>query len=172
VKPARVLLVGMMGSGKSSIGRALSERTGWVYRDNDELVAELTGVVTAVLLEQRGEAALREAEAQALAKVLTDEPPLVAGIAGGVVESAANRELLAGDDGFVVYLHTAVELLVERVGTGEGRPWLQPDPATALRRLYAGREPRYREVADLVLDTSDGTAAEQADRVVAALARR
>ncbi len=172
MKPARVLLVGMMGAGKTSVGNALSERTGWTYRDNDEIVAGLVGMDTRALLDQRGVEALREAESQALATVLSDEPPLIAGIAGGVVESTANRALLAGDDSFVVYLHAPVEVLIERVGAGEDRPWLQPDPETALRRLMAGREPRYRDVAALVVDTTDGDAGHQADRVVAVLQAR
>lgn len=169
MKPARVLLVGMMGSGKTSVGRALSQATGWDYRDNDELVAEIAEVDTPTLLQQQGESALREAEAQALAAVLAAPAPVIAGIAGGVVESAAQRELLKGDEGFVVYLHAPVEVLAERVGAGDGRPWLQPDPETALRRLFHGREGRYREVADLVVDTTDGDATAHATRILAAL---
>ncbi len=72
----------------------------------------------------------------------------------------------------MVYLHTPVDLLVQRVGDGSGRPFLQPDPESALRRLYAGREPLYREVADLVVDTSSGDAESHADQVVQALRDR
>ena len=60
-------------------------------------------------------------------------------------------------------------MLVERVGDGRGRPFLQPDPAAALQRLYEGREPVYREVADLVVDTSQGTPADHATQVLDAL---
>lgn len=166
MRPQRLLLIGMMGSGKSTLGAALSARTGWTYRDNDDLVAELSSLDTAALLEQRGEPELRRVETAALEHVLATDPPLIAGIAGGTVDSEANRALLRSDRGFVVYLQTAIEVLVERVGDGAGRPWLQPDPEAALRSLFEGRETHYRSVADLVLDTAEGSPDEQAARVL------
>jgi shikimate kinase len=172
MKPARVLLTGMMGAGKTSVGRALEARTGWPYRDNDEIVVEVEGLPTDELLERRGQDELRAAESRALARVLETDPPLIAGVAGGVIESPADRERLRSPDAFVVYLHAPIELLVKRVGTGAGRPWLQPDPEQAMRRLFTGREPLYREVADLVIDTQEGDAGQHADQIVAALDRR
>ena len=169
--PARVLLIGMMGAGKTSVGRALAKRTGWTYRDNDEIVADVEGIATDELQRQGGRDALRAAEARALARVLSDEPPLIAGVAGGVIESAADRDRLAAPAAFVVYLHAPIEVLVERVGNGDGRPWLQPDPEAAMRRLFAGREPLYREVADLVVETQHGDAEQHADQIVEALRR-
>jgi shikimate kinase len=157
----------MMGSGKSTLGAVLSARTGWSYRDNDDLVTEISGLPTARLLDERGEDELRRVETAALEHVLDAQPPIIAGIAGGTIESEANRSLLRSDRGFVVYLQAAVEVLVERVGEGEGRPWLQPDPEAALRTLFEGREAHYRSVADLVLDTAEGTTDEQADLVLA-----
>lgn len=169
LRDRRVLLVGMMGSGKTSVGRAIEGRTGWPYRDNDEAVAVLTGLPTRELLEQRGLQALRTAESTVLHDSLRQEPPFVAGVAGGVVESPADVEALRRADAFVVYLFTPIDELVRRVGDGGGRPWLQPDPEAALRKLYDGREPLYREVADLVVDTSQGDADSHADQVVRAL---
>ncbi|MEP6762066.1 MAG: shikimate kinase [Sporichthyaceae bacterium] len=171
MNPARVLLVGMMGAGKTSVGRALAARTGWGYRDNDEIVAEIEGVPTDELLKRGGRDALRAAESHALSRVLETDPPLIAGVAGGVIESAADRTRLASPDAFVVYLHAPIEVLVDRVGSGEGRPWLQPDPEKAMRRLFEGREPLYREVADLVLDRQDGDAEQHADQILGALER-
>ena len=167
--PVRVLLIGMMGAGKTTVGRALSKLTGWDYRDNDEILAEVEGIATDELLEQRGRDALRAAESRGLTHVLAGAPPLIAGIAGGVIESAADRARMAGTDAFVVYLHAPIEVLVTRVGSGAGRPWLQPDPETALRTLYDGRDELYREVADLVIDTQNGDPEEHAERIVAAL---
>jgi shikimate kinase len=171
VNPGRVLLIGMMGAGKTSVGRALEARTGWPYRDNDEIVDEVAGVPTAELLERDGREALRAAESRALSRVLERDPPLIAGVAGGVIESPQDRERLASPDAFVVYLHAPIEELVKRVGSGEGRPWLQPDPETAMRRLYDGREPLYREVADLVVESQEGDAEQHAEEILAALER-
>ncbi len=166
-----MLLLGMMGAGKTSVGREIEARTGWPYRDNDEAVEDLTGLPTRDLHELRGTAALRAAESRVLHDALVATPPYVAGIAGGVVESDDDVSALRTGDAFVVYLHTPVDVLVRRVGDGGGRPFLQPDPEAALRLLYAGREPLYRSVADLVVDTSRGDAASHADLVVEALTR-
>jgi shikimate kinase len=168
VSGPRVLLLGMMGAGKTSVGEALAAKTGWAYRDNDSLVAEISGVPTAELLERAGVDALRDAESAALRRAETDPGPLVAGVAGGVVERPDDVELLRSTDALVVYLQAPVEVLVERVGDGAGRPFLQPDPETALRRLFDGREPLYREVADLVVDTTSGSAEDHAEQVLAA----
>lgn len=169
LRPARILLVGMMGSGKSTLGAAISAATGWPYVDNDEAVRELCGLATPQLLAERGVAALREVESRALAAVLERDPPVVAGVAGGVVESPADRARLAGPEAFVVFLDAPLEVLTARVRAGGPRPWLGEDPDAALRRLLEGRGPLYREVADLVVDTSRGDAADQADRVLAAV---
>jgi shikimate kinase len=168
----RVLLLGMMGSGKTSVGTEIAARTGWPYRDNDSLVGEMAGVPTAQLLEREGVGAMRAAESAALRRAVDDPGPLVAGVAGGVVEVPEDLELLRRTDALVVYLHAPLDVLVERVGDGGGRPFLQPDPAAALRRLFDGREPRYREVADLVVDTTTGRPADHAAQVLAALSGR
>ncbi len=169
LKDRRVLLLGMMGAGKTSVGREIQARTGWPYRDNDEAVEALTGLPTRELYDQRGTGELRAAESRVLHEALVGPPPYVAGVAGGVVESDDDVDALRAADAFVVYLHTPIDELVRRVGDGGGRPFLQPDPEAALRLLYAGREPRYRAVADLVVDTSLGDAAAHADQVVQAL---
>lgn len=168
-RPQRVLLLGMMGAGKTAVGTALSARTGWPYRDNDRAVAEIAGVDTPTLLARDGLEALRAAESRALREALAHPTPLIAGVAGGVVERPDDVALLRAAPALVVYLHTPLDVLVARVGSGAGRPFLQPDPAGALRQLLAGREPVYRAVADLVVDTSRGDAAAHAERVLAAL---
>lgn len=167
-RPARVLLVGMMGSGKTSVGRALSKTTGWPFLDNDDLVKRATGIVTRDVLNTRGEKALRDAEAAALGEALAIQPPIIAGVAGGVVSRAEDLPRLR-DGGFVVWLRARVETLLERVGTGANRPWLSGDPDGAMRRLYEGREPRYRSVATLIIDVDEKTPDEIALRIAAAL---
>jgi shikimate kinase len=152
---SRVLLIGMMATGKTTVGEAISARTGWPYIDNDLLVAQDTGLVTRELLEQRGEAALRRAESNVLATLLTLPEPLVAGVPGGVVLDPADRARLRECDAHVVWLRAKIDTLARRVGTGEGRPWLGDDPAAALAELAAVREPHYAEVADQVVDVDD-----------------
>lgn len=162
----RVLLMGMMGAGKTSVGVALSARTGWPYLDNDELVARATGKPTPEVLTEEGLGALREAESAALTEALTMPAPVIAGVAGGVVDDVHDRERLRESEAVVVWLRARIETLVQRVGVGEGRPWLQPDPETALRKLYEGRADRYRSAADLVVDVDDIPPTVVAERIL------
>lgn len=168
---ARVLLMGMMGCGKTTVGTALSARTGWEYLDNDELVHRATGEATPDILRDRGEGALRAAESAALTVALAIPPPVIAAVAGGIVEDATDRERLR-TGGFVVFLRARISTLADRVGAGEGRPWLQPDPAAALARLYRGREELYRQAATLVLDVDEASPDELAGAILEGLAAR
>lgn len=166
---ARILLTGMMGCGKTTVGAALSARTGWPYLDNDELVRRAVGESTPDVLRDRGEQALRGAESAALTVALGIPPPVIAAVAGGIVEDAADRERLRSG-GFVVFLRCRLSTLVDRVGSGEGRPWLQPDPAAALARLYRGREELYRQAATVVLDVDEVSPDELAGAILDGLA--
>jgi shikimate kinase len=150
----RIVLVGMMGAGKTTIGTAISKLTGWQYIDNDQIVAQISGMPTRDLLQQRGEAALREAEFAAVDKVLAMEAPVVAGAAASVV---INPDVCARlrDGAFVVYLRASVDTLVARV-EGTYRPWLGDDPAAAMRKLYEGREAKYEALAHLIIDVDAG----------------
>ena len=168
--PVRVLLVGMMGVGKSTVGRAVAARTGWPYVDNDELVRRATGVPTKQVLDRFGEPALRTAESQALGFALALDPPVVAGVAAGVVEDPADRDRLRAG-GHVVWLRATLDTLVRRVGPGDDRPWLRPDPRAALERLWAGRRPLYEYVATQVVDVDGAAPADIADEILAELAR-
>jgi shikimate kinase len=168
LKPARVLLIGMMGSGKTAVGHALSRATGWPFLDNDDLVKRATGIVTRDVLNTHGEKALRDAEAAALGEALAITPPIIAGVAGGVVSRAEDLPRLR-DGGFVVWLRARIETLLARVGTGSDRPWLSGDPEGAMRRLYEGREPRYKSVATVIIDVDDATPNEISRRIVAAV---
>ena len=164
----RVLLIGMMAAGKTSVGRALSAATGWPYLDNDELVQRATGVPTPEVLASGDEATLRAAEAAALDEALAASTPVIAGVAGGVVTDPALCERVAAG-GFVVYLRAPLDVLVERVGSGSGRPWLQGNPGAALRRLFEGRDPEYSRSADLIVDVRNGTPDRLARQILAAL---
>jgi shikimate kinase len=151
----RVLLIGMMGAGKTTVGRALSALIGWPYYDNDELLARAVGKDTRRVQEEDGVAALRRAESAALTAALSEGGPLIAGVAGGIVTDPLDlARLHAG--GFVVWLRADLATLVQRVG-GTDRPWLGGSPEAAMRLLYAGREWLYAEACTMVIDEAQTT---------------
>ena len=151
--PCRVLLIGMMGSGKSTVGRLLADATGWPYADNDELVLrDPRGDAARSLLAERGEPEMRRAESEALAAGLALSPPTIVGVAAGVIlEEADRRAMRVG--GIVVWLRAAAEKLAERAAGAEHRPWLEGDPRAWMTATLAERGPLYASVADHVLDT-------------------
>lgn len=163
-----MLLVGMMGAGKSSVGHAIAYQIGGHYVDNDKLVRQMTGLTPPELAAEKGEEALRVAETDALLHALGLTPPAVAGVAGGAVLDPVNRGRLRSAPA-VVWLRARPETLIRRVGTGAGRPWLQPNPARAIRRLAAERDQYYADVADAVVDVDDISAEEAARQVLTAV---
>jgi shikimate kinase len=165
---SRVLLIGMMATGKTTVGRAVAARTGWPYVDNDELVVRDTGLTARDLLARDGEPALRSAESAVLATLLEMPQPLVAGVPGGVVLDAGDRTRLR-TGGHVVWLRAAVPTLVQRVGDASDRPWLGDDPAAALARLAAVRGPLYAEVATQVVDVDGRTPHDLAAEILTAV---
>jgi shikimate kinase len=166
---ARVLLIGMMGSGKSSVGRALAERTGWPFLDNDALVERETGLSAKQLLEERGEPALRQAEARAFRAALERDPPSVIAVAGGVLTDPRERARIAAA-GFVAWLTASAAVLAERASGAEHRPWLTGDARAWFEATARDRERLYAEVADLELDTGVMGPDEAAARILEALA--
>ena len=147
----RIILVGMMGVGKTTVGQRLADRLGWGYLDSDAQVMADTGHSVPELFAEQGEAAFRAEEERVLAEALSGGRPVVVSAAGGVVLSPANRALLARS-GRVVWLRADPTVLADRVGAGEGRPLLGDDPAAALVDLDRVRRPLYESVADVVVD--------------------
>lgn len=168
----RVLLVGMMGAGKTTVGRALGKRLGWPYLDNDDLVAEAAGAAKDTLLASTGVASLRSAETAALLLALHRVGPLVAGVAGGIVLDQRNVDALArrGDGALVVWLHAPIEVLAARIEADpQDRPWLAGDTLAALQRLALVREPRYAAAADLTIRVDLESLSEAVERIAAAV---
>jgi shikimate kinase len=164
----RVFLVGMVGAGKTTVGKALSERTGWLYLDNDELVQRLTGREPAEIWETDGEDVLHVAEVQALDLAFGLEPPVIVGVAGAVVDDPAAREALR-EGGHVVWLRARPETLLARIGSGEGR---RKDATNSdwIRARLREREPLYAAVASQIVDVDDLEPAAIADLILAARA--
>jgi shikimate kinase len=152
VKDANLYLVGMMGAGKTTVGRALARRLKLRFIDSDHEIEARCGVKIPVVFEIEGEEGFRAREAQAIAE-LTEREGIVLATGGGAVLSEENRRLLAGH-GTVVYLRATPEHLFERVRQDRNRPLLATgDPLARLRELYRVRDPLYREIADVVVDT-------------------
>lgn len=167
-----VLLVGMMGSGKTTVGRLLAGRLGRRFFDSDEEVEHATGRTVPEIFASDGEAAFRAEERRALETAVASPAPAVVAVAGGAVLDPRNRALLARA-GTVVWLRAdPATTLAGRVGDGAGRPLLGDDPPAALRRLAAERTPLYEDVADVVVDVDGAAPAAVVESVLAALGDR
>ena len=150
-RPCRLVLVGMMGSGKTSLGRLLGKRTGWPYADNDELLLQLVGKTPRELLSEDGEAALRESESAALRMGLaTPEPSIVSAAGGTILEPENRRDLQAA--GLVIWLKAGAATIQHRATGAPHRAWLDTGGLAWIRDAVAERDPLYASVADLTLD--------------------
>ncbi|WP_327261546.1 shikimate kinase [Streptomyces sp. NBC_01232] len=161
-----VVLVGPMGSGKSTVGALLAERLGVPYRDTDADIVAAQGREISDLFVDEGEPYFRELERQAVAAAVAGHTGVLA-LGGGAVLDEGTRELLAGLP--VAYLSMDVEEAVRRVGLGAARPLLAVNPRRQWRELMDARRPLYTEVARVVVATDDRTPEEVAQAVLDAL---
>ena len=149
-----IFLVGMMGVGKTTIGRQLAAALGREFIDLDQAIEARCGVRIATIFDIEGEAGFRRRETAALDEY-TRRPGLVLATGGGAVLSEANRRMLS-ERGCVVYLRAGVDELYRRVARDRGRPMLRAeDPRQRIVDLLALREPLYESVADVTLYTGD-----------------
>lgn len=156
MRTGSLYLVGMMGAGKSTVGRLLARRLKLRFLDCDHEIERRCGVKIPVIFEIEGEAGFRARESEALAE-LTALKGIVLATGGGAVLSAGNRRCLA-EHGTVVYLRARPEDLYGRVRHDRNRPLLATaDPLRRLRELHAERDPLYAAIADLVIDTGKQT---------------
>jgi shikimate kinase len=159
-----LVLVGPMGSGKSSIGKRLAERFRLAFADADREIEARTGASVATIFECTGEAGFRAREHAVLAELLAAEGTVIA-TGGGAVLDPRTRQLLR-ERGFVVYLHVGIAQQLARLARDRSRPLLAgEDREGTLQRLAAIRDPLYAGVADLRFDTDSLTAAETAARL-------
>ncbi len=149
----RCALVGMPGSGKSTVGRQLAHRAGVPFVDLDHRLEKTIGTTIRSYFETEGEARFRDLEAEVLVDVVRQPGGLVLSTGGGAVLRPANRDALR-QLGHVVYLHASPEEIYKRVKHDKTRPLLQVgNPLLKLRELYAQRDALYRETAQYVIET-------------------
>lgn len=159
-----ISLVGMMGAGKSSVGRLLAQQLGRRFVDTDARIVAQNGITIAALFEERGEAAFRTIESDVIEECLADVAPAVLSLGGGAVLGERNRIALRSGS-IVAWLRATPETLLQRVGTGAVRPLLAGDPEAAIRRIDAERRPLYALCAHVVVDVDELRLSQVADCV-------
>lgn len=162
-----LVLVGLMGSGKTTVGRLVADVLGRPFFDSDAQLLDETGRTSAEIAGADGVDRLHRMELDALATALGSSPPAVAAAAASVVVHEEGRVMLT-DGPFVVFLDGKPEILASRIAAGPPRPWLDDDPLVVLEDMDRTRCPLYEAVADLVVDVEDVTPVEVAEEVVAA----
>ena len=141
-----------MGAGKSAVGRQLARLLHLHFMDSDEEIESRTGVDIPFIFEKEGEAGFRKRESKVI-EDLTQKDGVVLATGGGAVMDPQNRSHL-GARGFVIYLHTSVDQQLARTRKGRDRPLLaNDDPRSVLETLMEARDPLYREIADLTVET-------------------
>jgi shikimate kinase len=162
--PGSIFLVGMMGAGKTSVGRVLAKRLQKTFYDSDHVIEDRTGVKIPLIFEIEGEPGFRVRES-AVVDELTALRDIVLATGGGAVLSEKNRDRLR-TRGTVVYLRASVRDLLNRTRHDKNRPLLQAaDPRTRLTELYEKRDPLYREVAHVTVDTGNQSIASLINRL-------
>lgn len=150
--PNNIFLIGPMGAGKSAVGRYLARTLHLSFVDSDDEIESRTGVDIPFIFEKEGEAGFRKREALVIDD-LSKMDGVVLATGGGAIINPDSRSRLGGR-GFVVYLYTSVDQQVARTQKGRERPLLESnDPRVTLQQLLDTRDPMYREIADLVVET-------------------
>jgi len=147
-----IYLIGLMGAGKTTIGRQLAKALKLPFYDSDKAIEESTGVDISTIFEFEGEEGFRDRE-QKMIQQLTQKRGIVLATGGGAILREQNRKLLK-ENGFIVYLQCSVERILERTRRDSQRPLLQTDnPKERIESLFAQREPLYLSCADYKIDT-------------------
>ena len=151
-KPRNLFLVGPMGAGKSAVGRHLARLLHLEFVDSDQEIEARTGVDIPFIFEKEGEEGFRKREVKVIDE-LSQREGVVLATGGGAIADPENRSRL-GARGFVIYLHTSVRQQLERTRSGRERPLLENgDKENVLQELMDQRDPLYREISDLIVET-------------------
>ena len=164
-----LVLVGLMGAGKTTVGQECARRLDRPFVDTDVEIERTAGHTVAEIFATEGEERFRARERDAVVEVCTRTEPLVVACGGGVILDPANREALRAA-GTVVWLRAPAVELAARVGAGETRPLLADDPVGSLARLEREREPAYAAAAQVVVDTAGLAPTTVTERVLSAFA--
>ncbi len=168
--PKSIVMVGLMGAGKTAIGHRLAARLALPFVDADNEVEAAAGCTINEIFERHGEAAFRDGERRVITRLL-DGPRRVLAIGGGAFIDADTRALI-GREAISVWLRAELEVLVRRTARRDSRPLLKRgNPRQILGRLIEERYPIYAQ-ADIVVDSVDGPPEDTVDNVLAALERR
>ena len=163
-----IVLVGMMGSGKTSIGRRLARALDWPFQDADWAIENAAGTTIANIFAEIGEDAFRQSEQQVIARLLSEEARQVLALGGGSFVAAETRKLVR-EVAYSIWLHADLDLLVHRTSKRDDRPLLREgDPHAILQRLMEARTPTYEE-ADIRVDSGEGTLGEVVARILTRL---
>ncbi|HEY0604989.1 MAG TPA: 3-dehydroquinate synthase, partial [Herpetosiphonaceae bacterium] len=160
----RIALIGLSGSGKTTVGQLLAQTLGWTYIDTDQLIEAQAQQPITEIITQAGEPAFRRLESQALITALAETNVVIA-TGGGIVEDPANRERLR-ESAFTVWLHAPVSSLVARLVGTTDRPLLADGPETRLSQMMSRRAPLYAAIADWMLATERLTSAQVVDEIL------
>jgi shikimate kinase len=158
--PERIVLLGLMGSGKTTLGTALAASLGWPMLDSDVQLQRSTGRSAREIREVDGTEALHAAEAQALLEALAERGPSVIGAAASTIENAAARTALGGPGVIALWLRGSPAVLAERFASGPHRPIYGPDPETVARNQALVRDPLFASVDPIVIEVDGHSPAE------------
>lgn len=162
-KANNIVLIGFMGTGKSTIATALAERLAWQAVDSDQWIEAAEGMTIADIFKQKGEPYFRQVEMQAIKDIMRGKEQVVAS-GGGAVLAAANREAMM-KGALVVALHADVDTIVARVSEDESRPLLADDVRQRVNKLLAERKHAY-DFAELHINTAEYSVAEAVEEIV------
>ncbi|MBJ7538078.1 shikimate kinase AroK [Marinomonas transparens] len=172
IKAPKIILVGPMGAGKTTIGRLLAQALGKEFYDSDKVIEENAGADIPWIFDKEGEDGFRRRETQVLKTMVQENASdMVLATGGGIVMREENRSILR-NDALVVYLYASVAQQLHRTSKSSHRPLLQTgDPKATLKKLFAVRDPLYREVATLIVETDSRHPKHVVNKLVDAIQR-
>ena len=151
---SKIILVGMMGAGKTTIGKLLSNKLGYDFIDLDKIIEEKSGVKINTIFEIEGEAGFRERELQVLSDSIEKDKVIIS-TGGGIVTNVESRACLIKNDALIIYLRANLQTLCNRLKNDNSRPILNvDDKEQVIEKILEEREPYYQDLADMDVDTS------------------